>query len=73
MEEAIQNRKDIEEIKIALALGYISYDEAKIEAKPILDRINKKGARLWQQKNKSMNIILQFTINLSQVRPFQNG
>lgn len=53
MEQTLQNRKDIEEIKIALALGYISYDEAKIEAKPILDRINKKGKEIAKKYNKN--------------------
>ena len=53
MEQALQNREEIKEIKIALALGYISYDEAKIEAKPILDRINKKGKEIAKKYNKN--------------------
>lgn len=53
MELAIQNREDIAEIKKALALGYISYDEAKIEAKPVLDRINKKGKEIAKKYNKN--------------------
>ena len=53
MELAKQNREDIETIKMALAYGYISYDEAKIEAKPILDRINKKGKEIAKKYNKN--------------------
>ena len=50
--EALQNKQDIEEIKKALALGYISYDEAKIEAEPILSRINKKGQEIAKKYDK---------------------
>lgn len=52
MEQAKQNRQDIEELKLALAYGYISYDEAKTEAKPILDRINKKGKEIAKKYGK---------------------
>lgn len=44
--EAIQNRQEMYEIKKALALGYISYDEAYTEAMPILNRINRRGREL---------------------------
>jgi len=50
--EAVQNIKDIEAIKMALALGYISYDEAKKEAEPILCKINAKGRKIAQKYNK---------------------
>ena len=53
MQQAQQNRQDIEELKLALAYGYISYDEAKIEAKPILDRINKKGKEIAKKYGKN--------------------
>lgn len=52
MQQAQQNRQDIEEIKIALACGFISYEEAKIEAKPILDKINKKGKEIAKKYGK---------------------
>ena len=52
MEQAKQNREDIEAIKMALGCGFISYDEAKIEAKPILDRINKKGREIAKKYGK---------------------
>lgn len=52
MEEAKQNRQDIEEIKIALACGFISYEEARVEAKPILDKINKKGREIAKKYGK---------------------
>ena len=57
MEEAKQNRQDIEEIKIALACGFISYDEAKMEAKPILDKINKKGKEIAKKYGKNFHPI----------------
>lgn len=53
MEEAKQNRQDIEEIKMALACGFISYEEAKVEAKPILDEINKKGREIAKKYGKN--------------------
>lgn len=52
MQQAQQNRQDIEELKLALAYGHISYDEAKIEAKPILDKINKKGKEIAKKYGK---------------------
>lgn len=52
MEQAKQNREDIQEIKMSLALGYISYDEAKEEARPILDRINDRGREIAKKYGK---------------------
>lgn len=50
--EAKQNREDILEIKTALALGYISYDEAKREAGPILEKINLRGKNIAKKYGK---------------------
>lgn len=44
--QAIINRTELEEIKKALALGFISYDEAKIEAAPIIKRINAQAQEI---------------------------
>ena len=56
-EEAKQNREDIIEIKKALALGYISYDEALEKVRPIIDRINKKGEQIAKKYNRGYNKI----------------
>lgn len=53
MEQARKNLEDIREIKISLALGYITYDEAKKEAKPIIERINKRGREIAKKYNKN--------------------
>lgn len=52
-DQAIQNRQDIEEIKASLAYGYITYYEAKLEAQPIIDRINKRGREIAKKYGKT--------------------
>lgn len=42
-EETKSLREDLMQIKTALACGWISYDEAKIEAEPLLERLNDKA------------------------------
>lgn len=46
MDTAIQNRKAINHIKNALSLGWITYDEAKEMAQPIIDDINKRAIEI---------------------------
>lgn len=45
-QEAINNRLMIADIKRRYSTGQISRDEAKLLAKPILDRINKRGLEI---------------------------
>lgn len=44
--EARENRLKMAEIRTKLLRGYITYDQAKTEAQPILARINARGAEL---------------------------
>lgn len=44
--QARQNRAQIGYIRCRLITGLISYDEAKRQAKPILDQMNAAGARI---------------------------
>lgn len=46
MEQSVKNREEIQTIKMELACGFITYDEAKKKAKPVLDRINAKGMEI---------------------------
>ncbi len=57
MEQAIKNREELTEIKMALAIGDISYDEARKLASPILDRINSKGKEIAKKYNKKYHAI----------------
>lgn len=50
-EEAKQNREKIDNIKLRLSLGQISYLEAKIEARPIIENINLKSKELAKKYN----------------------
>lgn len=52
MEQAIRNRKEIEQIKLSLGAGVLSYDEAKEQAQPIIDRINKRGREIAKKYGK---------------------
>jgi polyhydroxyalkanoate synthesis regulator phasin len=50
--EAIKNREEIAEIKRKFKSGEISYDQAKAEMQPVLDRINAKSAEIAKKYNK---------------------
>lgn len=39
----MEERKALYEIKMELLAGLITYDEAKIQAKPFIDTLNEKG------------------------------
>lgn len=45
-DEATSNRQIITNIKRRLDLGNISYDQAKAEAKPTIDAINRKAREI---------------------------
>lgn len=48
-------RNALQEIRCKMLRGLISYDEAKAEAQPIIDEMNKKGrevAKKYKQKFK---------------------
>lgn len=44
--QAQNNRRVINHIKNALDLGWISYDEAKEMAQPVIDRINQRSEEI---------------------------
>lgn len=39
-------RNQIESIRLNLMRGFITYDEAKAQAQPIIDEMNKKGLEI---------------------------
>ena len=44
--QAMHNLQTIQEIKTALDLGYISYEQARLQAQPIIKNINQKAKDL---------------------------
>ena len=46
MEEAVRNRTEIADIKRRYLLGLISREQAKLETKPVINRINKTGQQI---------------------------
>lgn len=40
------NRQQIANIKRALILGWINYEEAELQAKPVLENINTRGREI---------------------------
>lgn len=53
---AIKNRLDIAQIKRRYTTGEITREEAKVLAKPILDRINKATALKTKELNKKYGL-----------------
>lgn len=48
-----QELKDkIDKIRLAMFHGLLSYDEAKLEAKPIIDEMNRRGSIVAQKYGK---------------------
>lgn len=45
-------RNAIEYIRFKMIKGLITYDEAKAEAKPIIDEMNKKGFEIAKKYNR---------------------
>lgn len=50
--EALENRKAVSDIKMALAVGEISYNEAKQKIMPVLERINGRGEKIAKKYGK---------------------
>jgi hypothetical protein len=46
MDKALQNRETIKSIRQRLLSGQISYEQARVEALPLIDDINKQSAIL---------------------------
>ncbi len=46
IEEAVRNRTEIADIKRRYSLGIISREQAKLEAEPIIKRINNTGQQI---------------------------
>jgi hypothetical protein len=51
MNQAVNNREQIKEIRRRMLRGEISYAEAKTEAEPIINAINAKAAELAKKYN----------------------
>ena len=52
MDEAIDNREKIAQIKKDYNSGIISREEAKFRAEPIINKINKRGAEISKKYKK---------------------
>ncbi len=49
-----QDLKDrIDEIRVALFRGLLSYDEAQEQAKPVIDEMNRRGREIAKKYGKS--------------------
>jgi hypothetical protein len=51
-EPARDERKKLYEIKMKLLAGLISFDEAKTQAMPFIDSLNKKGRTIARKYNR---------------------
>lgn len=49
--QAQENREIINRIKMDLAVGNITYEQAKIQAEPVINRINDKARELARKYN----------------------
>lgn len=52
---AIYLRNKIEDIKTRLNYGYIGYDQAKEEAQPFIDEMNKRGEEVAKKFGKKFS------------------
>ena len=52
MEQAIKNQQDIDDIRKRMVNGAITYQQAKAEAQPVIDRINMQGAIIAKKYGK---------------------
>ena len=52
-DQAAQNREDLKKIQTALALGYLSYDEAQQEAAPIIARMNERAREIAKKHGRT--------------------
>lgn len=51
MNKAIDNREKIKDIRRRMVTGVISYEQAKLEAQPIINDINAKAKELAKKYN----------------------
>jgi len=56
-EEAIKNREIINNIRVALCTGKISYDQAREYAKPIIEKINAKSVEIAKKYNTKPQLV----------------
>lgn len=56
-EQAIENRIKIAHIKNALDMGWITYNEAKEMAKPVIKSINDKSKELAKKYNMKPQLV----------------
>lgn len=55
--EAKQNRDKIDAIKAGLAHGFITYDEARQQAEPIIATINAKAREIAKKYNQRPRLV----------------
>ena len=51
MNQAVDNREKIQDIRRRLLRGAIDYEQARDEAQPIIDAINEKSAEIAKRHN----------------------
>ena len=55
--EAKQNREQIDAIKAGLAHGFITYEEARAQAEPIIATINAKAREIAKKYNQRPRLV----------------
>lgn len=55
--EAMKNRKEIDAIKADFSHGFITYDEAREKAEPIIARINTKAREIAKKYNQRPRMV----------------
>lgn len=56
-DQALENRRIINHAKNALDLGWMTYDEAKEYAQPVIDRINEKAKELAKKHGRAPQFV----------------
>lgn len=49
----MNNQTKLQQIKMSMTLGNITYDEAKIQAQPIIDEMNIRGAEIAKEHGRT--------------------
>ena len=60
--QAMHNVQAIQEIKTALDLGYISYEQARLQAQPIINNINQKAIELAKKYKTKPQLVTFYSI-----------
>lgn len=55
--EALENRRVINHAKNALALGWMTYDEAKEYTEPVIRRINEKAKEIAKKQGRKPQFV----------------